>query len=99
MVAFSPAMSEHDRTLKSFLFEHMYRHDRVTRMTDRARHVVRDLFEHYFGDPVRLPAEWAVQCDGVRRDKAARVVADYIAGMTDRYALQEHERFFGKSSE
>jgi dGTPase len=99
MVAFSSAMSEHDRTLKSFLFEHMYRHDRVTRMTDRARRVVRDLFEHYFGDPVRLPAEWAAQCDGVRRDKVARVVADYIAGMTDRYALQEHERFFGVSSE
>jgi dGTPase len=99
MAAFSSRMSEQEHRLKSFLFEHMYRHDRVTRMTDRARHVVRDLFEHYFGDPVRLPAEWAVQCDGVRRDKAARVVADYIAGMTDRYALQEHERFFGKSSE
>jgi len=58
-----------------------------------------ELFEYYFGDPGRLPAEWAAQCDGVRRDKVARIVADYIAGMTDRYALQEHERFFGKSSE
>ncbi|HWA43218.1 MAG TPA: deoxyguanosinetriphosphate triphosphohydrolase [Hypericibacter adhaerens] len=99
MVAFSDEMSGHDVTLKAFLFEHMYRHDRVTRMTERARRVVLELFGHYFGDPARLPAEWAAQCDGVRRDKAARVVADYIAGMTDRYALQEHERFFGRSSE
>jgi dGTPase len=99
MAAFSNPMGAPLQTLKSFLFEHMYRHDRVTRMTDRARRVVRDLFEHYFGDPARLPAEWAAQCDGVRRDKAARVVADYIAGMTDRYALQEHERIFGVSSE
>jgi dGTPase len=99
MAAFSSRMSEQEHRLKSFLFEHMYRHDRVTRMTDRARRIVIELFEYYFGDPGRLPAEWAAQCDGVRRDKVARIVADYIAGMTDRYALQEHERFFGKSSE
>jgi dGTPase len=91
VVAFSAAMAENDRALKRFLFEHMYRHEKVNQMTARARRVVGDLFELYMGTPARLPADWRSLFD--ERDEAskARTVADYIAGMTDRFALDEHQ--------
>jgi dGTPase len=95
LVAFSEPMRAQERVLRQFLFEHMYRHERVRRSTDRARIIVRGLFDWYFGDPAtRLPAEWQPRPG---RDKAriARLVADYIAGMTDRFALDEHRRIFG----
>jgi dGTPase len=99
VVAFSPTMVEHDRALRGFLFKRMYRHERVTRMTERARRVVGELFHHFLAEPERLPAEWAALCRAASEAKTARVVSDYIAGMTDRYALREHERFFGKSND
>lgn len=99
VVAFSDAMAEHDRALKQFLFQRMYRHDRVNRMTDRAREVVGDLFRLYLDAPAKLPPEWAALCTDPRDPRTARVVADYIAGMTDRYALIDHERHFGKSDD
>jgi dGTPase len=91
VVAFSAAMAENDRALKRFLFEHMYRHQKVNEMTARARRVVGDLFDLYMGSPARLPPDWRLLFD--ERDDAgrARIVADYIAGMTDRFALGEHE--------
>ena len=97
VVAFSAAMAENDRALKHFLFERMYRHERVNRMTERAGRVVGDLLELYLGAPDKLPPEWAASCAGAGAPATARVVGDYIAGMTDRYALGEHERHFGKS--
>jgi dGTPase len=96
-VAFSAEMAENDRALKDFLFQRMYRHERVNRMTERARRVVGDLLQLYLGAPDKLPAEWAASCAGAGSAVTARVVADYIAGMTDRYALGDHERHFGKS--
>ena len=92
LVAFSEAMEEYNRALKQFLFQHMYRHERVNRMTDRARQVVAELFASYRAQPDRLPPEWLSQ--GRDRDEAGlmRLIADYIAGMTDGYALQEHAR-------
>jgi dGTPase len=92
LVAFSEAMEEHNRALKRFLFQHMYRHERVNRMTDRARQIVAELFAAYWAQPDRLPPEWLSQGRG--RDGAGlmRLIADYIAGMTDGYALQEHAR-------
>jgi len=92
LVAFSEAMEEYNRALKRFLFQHMYRHERVNRMTDRARQVVAELFASYRAQPDRLPPEWLSQGRG--RDEAGlmRLIADYIAGMTDGYALQEHAR-------
>ncbi len=92
--AFSPAMREHDRALKAFLFERMYRHYRVNRMTSKARRVVRELFESYLERPECLPEDWRRQTGGPGTAETARVVADYIAGMTDRYALDEHRRLF-----
>jgi len=94
VVGFSPAMVENDRALKRFLFERMYRHHRVNRMTAKARRVVRDLFELYLSEPECLPGDWREQCDEDDKPRTTRVVADYIAGMTDRYALDEHRRLF-----
>jgi dGTPase len=94
VAAFSPAMHEHQRALKSFLFAHMYRHDKVTRMTTHAAKVVRDLFARYRADPAELPALWREEAAGSDA-KQARVIADYIAGMTDNYALDEHRRLCG----
>jgi dGTPase len=79
------------RQLKSFLFAHMYRHEKVTRMTAHAAEVVRDLFKRYRADPAALPVAWRAEA-GAGAAKQARVIADYIAGMTDNYALDEHKR-------
>ncbi len=95
LVAFSQSMRRNDAALKEFLFRRMYRHDKVIRMTDRARRVVRDLFELYVGQPERLPGEWRALAEGAGSPPTARLVGDYIAGMTDRFALDEHERLFG----
>jgi dGTPase len=72
----------------------MYRHYKVTRMTSKAKRVVRDLFGQYFREPDCLPPEWLARTNRAGTPKTARVVADYIAGMTDGYALREHERQF-----
>ena len=95
-VAFSETMQAHDRALKDFLFERMYRHYRVNRMASKARRVVQELFQLLLAEPQCLPTEWRHQADGAGRPRTARVVADYIAGMTDRYALDEHHRLFDR---
>ena len=94
MVVFGAQMRENNRMLQSFLNERMYRHDRVEEIMARARRVVRDLFEAYMGDPGLLPQNWrdvAIKDDTARY---ARQVCDFIAGMTDRYALDQHKRLF-----
>jgi dGTPase len=72
----------------------MYRHYRVNRMSHKARRVVRELFQLFLAEPECLPAEWreAASCGDPAR--CARTVADYLAGMTDRFALDEHRRLF-----
>jgi len=94
VVAFSEAMREHDRALKAFLFERMYRHWRVNRMGAKARRVVNDLFTLYLAEPHALPREWQLLAAGPDEPQTARVAADYLAGMTDRFALDEHHRLF-----
>ena len=94
LVAFSEAMRQNDRALRDFLFARMYRHHRVNRMTGKAKRVVRELFEHYLEAPNCLPEEWRAQAERSGPDGTARLVADYIAGMTDRYALKEHRKLF-----
>lgn len=94
LVAFSEAMRANDRALKEFLFPNMYRHFLVNRMTSKARRVVKDLFTLLHAEPGCLPPDWRRQSDGAGTPKTARVVADYIAGMTDRFALDEHRRLF-----
>ncbi|KRB99778.1 deoxyguanosinetriphosphate triphosphohydrolase [Hydrogenophaga sp. Root209] len=89
LVAFSPAMLDRSQVLKAFLLRNLYRHPQVMDTTNRARRVVSDLFERYMNAPHELP-----EAHG-RSQHHARAVADYIAGMTDRFAIREHERLFG----
>jgi dGTPase len=92
VVAFAPKMAEDNRALRAFLYARMYRHERVKRMTDNARKVVRELFGAMLAEPNHLPEDWGARADGAGGTATARLVADYIAGMTDRFALGEHER-------
>ena len=94
LIAFSPAMQEADAAIKGFLYPSMYRHARVMRVMDDAEKVVRDLFAHYAETPADLPAEWAHAAALTDESVRARHIADYIAGMTDRYALIEHAKYF-----
>jgi dGTPase len=79
-----------DRDIKAFLFARMYRHPEVRKVREQADAIVRRLFEAYMSDPTAMPPEWAAKAGHGR----ARAVADYIAGMTDRFAIAEHVRIF-----
>jgi dGTPase len=92
MVAFSPAMAEANQAVKTFLFARMYRHWRVNRMTGKARRVTETLFSLLYADLSTLPDGWREQAEAADPAGAALTVADYIAGMTDRFALDEHRR-------
>jgi dGTPase len=87
-------MREKNRVLQAFLNERMYRHERVEGIMDRARRVVRDLFEAHMDDPKLLPPSWRASAAADDTPRRARQVCDYIAGMTDRYALDQHKRLF-----
>jgi dGTPase len=80
--------------VKAFLFKNMYRHFKVNRMLSKAKRVIADLFGLLLAEPGVLPTRWAQLCDEPGSIRTARVVSDYIAGMTDRFALQEHRRLF-----
>ena len=95
LAAFTPEMDKAQRALKAFLFDRMYRHFKVMRMARKAHGVVEDLFGAFIEDPRILPTEWRDVTDGPGTVPTARVVSDYIAGMTDRFALVEHKRVFG----
>jgi len=92
-------MAETDQNIKGFLYPRMYRHARVMRVMEDAEDVVRDLFAHFMEKPAKLPAEWRDGIDLTDEGARARRVADYIAGMTDRYALVEHARYFRNTPE
>jgi len=94
VIGFSDAMAKNDKELKEFLFPNMYKHYKLNRMTSKAKRVVHDLFDLFLAEPETLPTEWQVGTDQPGTALTARRVADYIAGMTDRYALDEHRRLF-----
>ncbi|MEN5084064.1 deoxyguanosinetriphosphate triphosphohydrolase [Bosea sp. TWI1241] len=94
VVAFSPAIVAADAAIKGFLYPNMYRHPRIAVIRREAADVVRDLFGHFMADPLAMPAEWAAGCEALDETRRARRIADYIAGMTDSYALDEHRRLF-----
>lgn len=101
LIGFSEETAHANQALKSFLREHLYKHYKVRRMTTKARRVVRELFDAFFAEPALMPDEH--RASGSRREAVqgpagrARAVADYIAGMTDRYAILEHRRLFDPS--
>ena len=90
MVAFGTEMAGRVQDMKSFLFKHLYRHPQVMEMTNHAQTVVRELFDAYLSRPQEMSSDFS------QREEAPRAVADYIAGMTDRYAAREHERLTGR---
>lgn len=94
VVAFSDDFEMENKALKRFLFERMYRHYRVNRMASKARRLVQELFRLFLDEPNTLPPDWRRKTDGSGTEKTAIAVADYIAGMTDRYAIEEHRRLF-----
>jgi dGTPase len=99
VAGFSPAVGEADRAIKSFLEKRMYRHARVMRVMEQAADVVRDLFARYSARPADLPAEWTEGIDALDEASRIRRIADFIAGMTDRFALAEHARLFDSTPE
>ncbi|WP_420994450.1 deoxyguanosinetriphosphate triphosphohydrolase [Cupriavidus sp. 30B13] len=90
LVAFSDPVREEAAELKRFLFRHLYRHYLVMRMSAKAQRIITDLFDAFMGDPRLLPPQYQA---GQGRDQS-RLIAHYIAGMTDRYAIREHRRIF-----
>lgn len=94
LACFTPEMDAVIKELKAFLMEHMYRHYRVNRMMTKAKGVIQGLFHYFITHPETLPPEWFAQTDGAHQQKTAETVCDYIAGMTDRFALDEYEKLF-----
>ena len=94
VVAFSAQMVENNRVLQSFLSRSMYRHPRVLEIMDRAQRVVRDLFQAYMNDARLLPDDWREDTPMADQPRYARAVCDFLSGMTDRYALDQHKRLF-----
>ncbi|WMW81249.1 deoxyguanosinetriphosphate triphosphohydrolase [Undibacterium cyanobacteriorum] len=98
MIAFSDAMHHEAKQLKHFLFQHLYRHYQVNRMSNKAKKTIRDLFDAMLADPGLLPPDYRVRDQQLSEHEQclqqARRIADYIAGMTDRYAIREHRRLF-----
>jgi dGTPase len=99
VVAFSPAMEDADAAIKGFLYTRMYHHMRIEQVMGEAEGVLSDLFAHYTAAPDDLPAEWAEDFASAGESIRARRIADYIAGMTDRYALIEHAKYFKTTPE
>lgn len=96
LAAFSQDIAERQKPLRAFLFQRMYRHHKVNRMMSQARRIVRELFALFLAEPETLPPPWSERAlaHAVDTHRRARVVCDYIAGMTDTYAIDEHRRLF-----
>ncbi len=102
VIAFTEATTSVDRMIKSFLFQHMYRHPDVTRIRSDANEVIVNLFRSFFAEVELMPKEWAQMAAALKPQeeaRRARLVCDYIAGMTDRFALAEHKRLFDVAPE
>ncbi|HJV75326.1 MAG TPA: deoxyguanosinetriphosphate triphosphohydrolase [Noviherbaspirillum sp.] len=97
LITFSDEMRKEALLLKRFLRQNLYHHYQVNRMTSKARRIIKELFEAFMAEPRLLPPNYQMPADGLNEDRErtqARKVADYIAGMTDRYAMREHRRLF-----
>jgi dGTPase len=95
VIGYSEDMHRRNRQIKDFLYANMYRHHRVVRMAVKAERIITDLFNAYQAEPFMLPQH--VQ-DWMDDRGLERTICDYIAGMTDRYALQEHDKLFDPST-
>jgi dGTPase len=98
LVAFSPDLTGKMASLRAFLYERMYKHYKVNRMRAQAKRILKELFEQFMADPATLPTPLRVRAERVDAFDRARIVCDYIAGMTDNYAIEEHRRLFSFDS-
>lgn len=94
LITFSEKMRQEAAQLKRFLRENLYQHYQVNRMTSKARRIVTELFAAFMREPSLLPPDYQIASPQEDAQQQARKVADYIAGMTDRYAMREHRRLF-----
>ncbi|MEN5277987.1 deoxyguanosinetriphosphate triphosphohydrolase [Brucella sp. TWI432] len=94
LVGFSETMRDEEKVLKRFLFKNLYFHESVVVRRHAADKIVQDLFDICFNDPSIMPAEWQSGCETLDEAGRARRIADYLAGMTDNYAVREHRRLF-----
>jgi dGTPase len=94
LIGFSDVMNEHQAVLRRFLMARMYRHWKVNRSRSHAKRILRQLFDLLIAEPELLPPAWQEGGDGPRGQRTARRVCDYIAGMTDDFAIDEHRRLF-----
>jgi dGTPase len=97
LVTFSDRMRKSESELKSFLYSHLYRHPQVMNVRASADTIVRDLFDRYMADDAALPEDWRERLPMLDEAARARHVADYLAGMTDTYAVREHRRLFDRT--
>ena len=102
IIQFSDSMFKKNRELKKFLNQNLYQHYKVHRMSQKAKNIVIDLYNSFYNDIKLMPDEYqqyaSVAITKTGADGKARIVADYIAGMTDRYAIAEHERLFSANT-
>ena len=98
LIAMPPEMAAVDQGIKSFLYPHVYRHPVMMRERARAARIVRDLYAALFNAPELMPEEWRL-APSAGEARRARRVSDYIAGMTDRFAMQEHAKLFGGAAQ
>ena len=94
LIAFPAGVSQQEAEIKSFLKQRMYRHERVMRVMGEAEQILFDLFARYQNAPSDLPAEWLPPEGTDTEGERARRIGNFIAGMTDRFALTEHQRLF-----
>jgi dGTPase len=94
LIAFPPEVAGQEADIKGFLRQRMYRHERVMRVMEEAEQILFDLFARYRQSPADLPAEWLEGADNETGAERARRIGNFIAGMTDRFALTEHQRLF-----
>ena len=98
IVAFSKSLNEKQQVLRAFLYERMYKHYKVNRMRSKARRMLEDLFDLFNAEPNTLPPPWRAVAEDADVTLRARIVCDYLAGMTDIFALEEHSRLFNLNS-
>ncbi len=98
VAAFSEALERDQRALRAFLYERMYKHYRVNRMRSQAKRILKELFALFMAEPETLPDFWRLDAQQASAVRRARIVCDYLAGMTDPYAIELHRRLFSMES-
>jgi len=98
LVAFSEELETRQRVLRAFLYERMYKHYMVNRMRSQAKRILKDLFDVFLREPETLPPPWRQDAEQAPPERRARIIVDYVSGMTDTFAIEEHRRLFNLDS-